>query len=210
MTPSHASGSARPQGRGSRPPDGRRAVFLDRDGVLTVPEFRDGRSYAPRTLAAFRLYEDAAAAVARLRTAGLLTVVVTNQPDVAYGLMPAEVLEAMHRRLGQEVPVDAIEACLHGRDDGCDCRKPGIGMFRRAAGALGISLADSYMVGDRRSDMEAARAAGCAAVFVDLQYSKDPKPTDVDVTVDGIRDAVSWILERERRRAACVSFERVG
>jgi D-glycero-D-manno-heptose 1,7-bisphosphate phosphatase len=62
-----------------------RAVFLDRDGVLTVPEFRDGRSFAPRRLEDFRLYDDAREATSLLKEAGFRLVVVTNQPDVGHG-----------------------------------------------------------------------------------------------------------------------------
>ena len=67
-------------------PARKRAVFLDRDGVLTIPEFRDGRSFAPTRLADFRIYEDAAAAVDALKKAGYVVIVVTNQPDVGTGL----------------------------------------------------------------------------------------------------------------------------
>ena len=89
-----------------------RAVFLDRDGVLAVPEFRDGRSFAPRRVVDFRLYEDAAASVARLKAAGFTTVVVTNQPDVGDGLVELSVVEEMHRIMAEALPVDAIEVVL--------------------------------------------------------------------------------------------------
>src|SRR5215831_18511064 len=65
----------------------RPAVFLDRDGVIVVPEFRDGRSFAPRRLEDFRLYPDAAASLQKLKQAGFLLAVVTNQPDVGDGLI---------------------------------------------------------------------------------------------------------------------------
>src|ERR1700730_16726615 len=115
---------------------GARAVFLDRDGVLVVPEFRDGRSFAPRSLADFRIYDDAAAATALMKTAGFRLVVVTNQPDVGYGKIALADVEEMHRRLDAALPLDAIEACYHRHDEACDCRKPRPGMLRRAAERL--------------------------------------------------------------------------
>src|SRR5215831_9959330 len=96
-----------------------RAVFLDRDGVLVIPEMRDGRSYAPRSLADFRLYPDAKDALARLRSAGYFLVVVTNQPDVGKGLISQSTLDQMHDRIRKELCVDRIEVCVHTQADAC-------------------------------------------------------------------------------------------
>jgi D-glycero-D-manno-heptose 1,7-bisphosphate phosphatase len=171
----------------------RRAVFLDRDGVLTVPEFRDGRSFAPRTLEDFRLYEDAAEATARLKEAGFVLIVVTNQPDVGYGLTSLEIVEEMHRRLDSALPLAAIEACYHGRDDACDCRKPRPGMLRRAAERFAIDCTQSFMVGDRASDIEAGRAVGCRTIFIDRGYA-DENPEHADFKVDSLSAAAQIVL----------------
>lgn len=172
---------------------GRRAVFLDRDGVLAVPEFRDGRSFAVRRLEDFRLYEDAAECCSQLKQAGFLLVVVTNQPDVGHGLVEQSVVDAMHRRLTAALPVDAIESCYHTRDDGCDCRKPKPAMLRRAAARLGIDCAQSFMIGDRSSDVAAGRAAGCTTIFIDLGYCGEA-PEDPDYTVFSLSEATRLIL----------------
>jgi len=148
-----------------------RAVFLDRDGVLAVPEFRDGRSFAPRSLADFRLYDDAPASLARLRAAGFKLVVVTNQPDVGDGLVALSLVEVMHRILAAALPVDAIESCYHGHHEICDCRKPQPGMLHRAAERFGIDCRSSFMVGDRGSDVVAGQAAGCTTILIDLGYT---------------------------------------
>jgi D-glycero-D-manno-heptose 1,7-bisphosphate phosphatase len=150
---------------------GGRAVFLDRDGVLAVPEFRDGRSYAPRRVADFRLYPDAPAAVGRLKAAGFTLIVVTNQPDVGDRLVELSVVEEMHRILADELPVDAIEACYHGHGDFCECRKPKPGMLRHAAERFGIDCRRSFMVGDRGSDVAAGQAVGCTTILIDLGYT---------------------------------------
>ena len=127
-------------------------MFLDRDGVISVPEFRDGRSFAPIRLADFRLYPEAAVAVARLRSAGFLVIVVTNQPDVGAGLVARETIEAMHAKLQEAAPVDDIEVCFETRAQASERRKPGPGMLLDAAAKWSIDLGASYMVGDRAGD----------------------------------------------------------
>src|SRR6266849_4837679 len=89
-----------------------RGVFLDRDGVILIPEFRDGRSFAPRTLGGFRLYPDAPASLQKLKRAGFLLAVVTNQPDVGDGLTARSEVEAMHEHMRQALPVDVIKVCF--------------------------------------------------------------------------------------------------
>ena len=177
---------------------GASAVFLDRDGVLTVPEFRDGRSFAPRRIEDFRLYDDALQATRRLKEAGFRLVVVTNQPDVGHGRVAAAVVEEMHRRMAAELPLDAIEACFHTREDGCDCRKPKAGMLRRAASRLGIDCARSYMVGDRGTDVGAGRAVGAATIFIDLGYVGED-PQQPDFTVSSLSEAVEIVLGHRNR-----------
>lgn len=176
------------RGHGLRP-----AVFLDRDGVIVVPEFRDRRSFAPRRLQDFRFYPEAAASLQRLKRAGFLLAVITNQPDVGNGLIPRSEMDAMHETMTRELPVDAIKACLHGQADHCDCRKPKPGMILEAAMELGINLEKSFMVGDRSSDVEAGRAAGCKTVFIDLGYA-EPAPSAPDHVVRSIVEAVDVII----------------
>jgi D-glycero-D-manno-heptose 1,7-bisphosphate phosphatase len=172
----------------------RPAVFLDRDGVIVIPEFRDRRSFAPRRVADFRLYPEAAASLQRLKRAGFLLAVVTNQPDVGHGLIPRSEVDAMHAIMTRELPLDAVKACYHRQADPCDCRKPKPGMLLAAADELGIDLAKSYMVGDRGSDVEAGRAAGCTTVFIDLGYA-EPPPDAPDHVVRSIAEAADIIIE---------------
>jgi D-glycero-D-manno-heptose 1,7-bisphosphate phosphatase len=176
-----------------------RAVFLDRDGVIVTPEFRDGRSFAPRTLDAFRLYESAPKCLRSLKEAGFLLVVVTNQPDVGNGLTPLATLEEMHRRMREALPIDDVRVCTHTRDEGCSCRKPRPGMLTNAANALGIALDRSFMIGDRESDVAAGRAAGCQTVFIDLDYAAEAKPRDAHFTVLSLEQATACILAQPRK-----------
>jgi D-glycero-D-manno-heptose 1,7-bisphosphate phosphatase len=170
-----------------------RAVFLDRDGVLVVPEFRDGRSFAPTRLEDYGFYADAPPALSRLKAARYKLVVVTNQPDVGNGLLSRVVADEMHARLRAAMSVDLIKACFHGQAAKCDCRKPKPGMLMEAARELGVDLEKSFMVGDRASDVEAGEAAGCRTVFIDLDY-RERRPTAPTFTVRSIAEAVDCIL----------------
>jgi D-glycero-D-manno-heptose 1,7-bisphosphate phosphatase len=170
------------------------AVFLDRDGVLVVPQFHERKSYAPRRIEDFRLYPEAAASLQRLKRGGFLVAVVTNQPDVGNGLTPRSQVDAMHEIMLRELPVDALRACFHRQSDDCACRKPKPGMILEIARELGVDLARSFMVGDRRSDVEAGRAAGCTTVFIDLGYA-EPAPDAPDFIVGSVAQAADVIIE---------------
>jgi D-glycero-D-manno-heptose 1,7-bisphosphate phosphatase len=174
----------------------RRAVFLDRDGVVVIPQFREGRSFAPRRLEEFKIYPDANASIVRLKGAGFLVAIVTNQPDIGNGLIAASVIEAMHEILETNLAIDAIKTCPHRGSENCECRKPKPGMLLDLAREWDIDLTASYMVGDRSSDVEAGRAAGCRTVFVDLDYA-EPGPTNADLTARSIGEAVNAILQFE-------------
>ena len=91
----------------------RRAVFLDRDGVINRAVVRHGKPYPPPTLDDFTIDDGVPVAIERLRAAGLWIVVVTNQPDVATGRQRREVVDAMHARLESAALCDAIQVCWH-------------------------------------------------------------------------------------------------
>lgn len=171
-----------------------RAVFLDRDGVLVVPLFRDGRSFAPTTLEEFAIYQEAPECVARLKCAGFKIVVVTNQPDVGAGRVKREIVEEMNARLSRAVKADAIKVCYHVRNDDCACRKPLPGMLFEAAKELDIDLTASIMVGDRASDIDAGARAGCRTAFIDLNYTTEAQPVSPDKVVGSLGEATDWIL----------------
>ena len=183
-------------------PQLRQAVFLDRDGVLVVPEFRDGRSFAPRSLEDFRLYPEAASALQKLKDAGYLLIVVTNQPDVSTGLLSETTLEAMHGKLMKALPLDGIEVCTDTKEAAGPRRKPAPGMLLDAAARWDIDLASSFMIGDRWNDVEAAKRAGCAALFIDRGYTAEERPSDQLASFDGIEAAVDWLLTEEGAKRA--------
>lgn len=162
-------------GKRHHAPAMKRAVFLDRDGVLNLPVVRAGKPHPPQTLAEFQLYPEAPEACALLRNAGFLLVLVTNQPDIGRGTQNLEVVEAMHRRLQQAIPLDRIEICAAADDNAPDARrrKPAPGMVLDAAASLDLDLARSYLVGDRWRDIDCGHAAGCTTIFIDRNYTEE-------------------------------------
>jgi len=176
-------------------PAGRRAVFLDRDGVLNRANVVDGKPLPPASVDELELLPGVGQACRELHEAGLLLIVVTNQPDVARGTQTMATVEALNRELSSRLPLDEIRVCPHDDADHCDCRKPAPGLLLDAAHDWGIELENSVMVGDRWRDVEAGRRAGCKTVFIDSGYSERP-PEAPDLTVRGLGEAVHWILER--------------
>lgn len=173
----------------------RRAVFLDRDGVLNRAVVRDGKPYPPAGLEQFEILPGVVEACLTLRAAGFILVVVTNQPDVARGTQQREVVEAINEALRAQVLLDDIWVCYHDEPDGCTCRKPRSGLLLQAAQDWQIDLANSFMVGDRWRDIEAGRRAGCATVFIDYGYT-EPQRSVPDCSVRSLAEAVDWIMNR--------------
>jgi D-glycero-D-manno-heptose 1,7-bisphosphate phosphatase len=176
-----------------------KAAFLDRDGVINANLERDGRPVAPTTLEEFRFLPGVEEAVLRLKTAGFLVIVVTNQPDLATGRTSAETVDAMHAEIRRRLDVNDIKICPHVDADNCNCRKPKPGMILEAAAERGIDLAASYVVGDRWRDIEAGRAAGCLTIFVDYGYVQDG-PVRPDKIVRSLSEAAAFILNQEKVR----------
>ncbi|MBN1419194.1 MAG: HAD family hydrolase [Planctomycetes bacterium] len=138
------------------------ALFLDRDGVINEAPPRG--EYITRW-DDFRLLDGAVDGIRAARERGFRIVVVTNQRAVALGRLRREDLGAIHLRMQALLaacgaPIDAVYACTHDKDEGCACRKPGIGMLLAARDDLDIDLARSVLVSDAYQDILAARRAG--------------------------------------------------
>lgn len=153
----------------------RRAVFLDRDGVINRALLRDGKPYPPVRLEELEILPGVAEACARLKAAGFLLVIATNQPDVGRGSMAQGTVEAMHEQLCRVLPIDRVEVSYDSGDEQppSELRKPRPGMLLRAARALGIDLSCSFMVGDRWRDIDCGHAAGCTTFLIDYGYREE-------------------------------------
>ena len=183
---------------------GRGAVFLDRDGTINVDHgyvFRPGE---------FEFIAGAPEAIRRLRDAGYLMIVVTNQAGIARGLYGEADVHELHRHLDRELErhgtaIDAYYYCPHHPEKGiepyrreCACRKPLPGMLLQAAADFSLNLGGSFLVGDKLSDIEAGLAAGCTPILVDTGYGADVQIVPPDVLrVADLAAAADLILTRK-------------
>jgi transaldolase len=175
----------------------KRAVFLDRDGVLNEAIVRDGVPRPPSSLEQLRPVAGARRAIAALRDAGFMTIAVTNQPDVARGTARREDVEAINAAVAERLAIDAFYTCFHDDSDACDCRKPKPGLVLQAAREHGIDVSRSYFIGDRVKDVACGRAAGCSSIFIDYRYEETPADNGADATATSLIEAVQQILSRE-------------
>jgi D-glycero-D-manno-heptose 1,7-bisphosphate phosphatase len=156
-----------------------RAVFMDRDGTINVEV-----QYLCNA-DEFQLIPGVAQALKRLKDAGFLLVVVTNQSGVGRGLYDEAALNAVHERMHQDLAsfgasIDACYFCPHHPEHAlghyrqeCACRKPLPGMLHQAAEELDIDLASSFMIGDKLGDIEAGLNAGCTSLMVLTGYGAE-------------------------------------
>lgn len=182
------------------------AVFLDRDGVINKEV---GHLSNPSQ---FELIDGVGEAICRFNEAGLLVVVVTNQPVIARGDLTVELLKEIHNKMDTLLGefgayIDRLYYCPHHTDSGfsgevkslkfhCNCRKPNTGMFTQAAKDLNISLKDSWMVGDSFRDMIAAKKAGMHSILVNFLGSEyDKSNMEFDVELKDLDEASKFILK---------------
>lgn len=150
----------------------KRAVFLDRDGTII-----EDRNFISRT-EDVHFIPRAPAALRALQREGFRLFIVTNQSGVGRGLFEIEDVARVHRFLAAElskqgVSLDGVYVCPHHPNDGCDCRKPSAKLVRDAARTHGLDLTQSFFIGDRLSDVETGRAAGCTPILVETGKGKE-------------------------------------
>lgn len=170
----------------------KKAIFLDRDGVLN--EVLSERVKFVNRPEQLYLLEGAAEAVAEFTRAGFEVFVVTNQGGVGLGFLKEKDLHRIHEKLhdlivekGGEIKETAY--CPHKPKAGCDCRKPNPGMILKLAEKYDIDLAKSVMVGDHERDIEAGKKAGCKTVFIGTGS------TCADLQAGSLFEAVKLILK---------------
>jgi D-sedoheptulose 7-phosphate isomerase len=172
----------------------RRAVFLDRDGVINRAFVRDGKPFPPPTQQELEVLPGVPEALRELKSQGYQLIVVTNQPDVGRGMLSRQTLDAMHQTLLASLPLDDILVCCHTDQENCDCRKPKPGMLLEAARKHNIDLSASFMVGDRWRDIDAGYNAGCKTILIDYGYSERAPDHEPDLRVSSLREAADWII----------------
>lgn len=173
-----------------------RAVFLDRDGVLNRSFLQeDGKTHPPASPQELEVFPGVLDACQSLRRAGFLLIVATNQPDVARGAQRREVVDAINLELRRQLPLDDIRVCYHDEADNCPCRKPKPGLLIEAGLAWGLDFRKSFMIGDRWTDVEAGRRAGCITVLIHAAITEAQR-CNPDFQAASLGEAVPWILQR--------------
>lgn len=179
--------------------NGRPAVFLDRDGVLIVEKdfsiSPDDIEFFPETVDALNALGDR-----------YLKIVISNQSGIARGYFKSEDVRKFNSELSRRlikagITIDGWYFCPHGPNDNCSCRKPKPGMIIKASKELGADPGQSWVIGDKSSDVEAGKSYGAKTILVKTGYGgAEPGATDVnpDYTADNLRDAIEYINRSDR------------
>lgn len=164
-----------------------RAVFLDRDGVLNKIILNQGKPFSPRRIEDLIIVPDVKENLTRLKNIDYILIVITNQPEIARGLLKQEELDKMNDYIFDALPIDDLYYCPHDDPDNCACRKPKPGMLYEAASKWRIDFNQSFFIGDTKKDMLAAGSVGCASILIDASYNHGIKS---DVRVKDFSGAV--------------------
>lgn len=176
----------------------RKAIFLDRDGVINDLVDRGDnfsitgrmvRFTAPYFLNEFKLKDGVVDGLKSAGEGGFLRIIVTNQPDVRYGVMSEKEYDLIIEET-RRLPVDDVYICRHGRDDGCNCRKPKTGMFIEADKKWDIDFTSSFIIGDSDTDIIAGKNIGLKTILVKTSYNDG---VEADFYVNNLKEAIDLI-----------------
>jgi D-glycero-D-manno-heptose 1,7-bisphosphate phosphatase len=165
-----------------------KVVVLDRDGTIVVD-----RHYLSDP-DALEFEPEAEVGLRRMSDMGFRLVVITNQSGVARGFFSLSRLEEIHERMRQMlhcigVRLEGVYFCPHGPGDGCDCRKPGLGLMRQASKELGFEMSQSIVIGDKDSDVEFGRRASAITMLIAKPGSRQSSTATPDYIVGNLNDA---------------------
>ncbi len=153
-----------------------KAIFLDRDGVIN--EVKTDRVNLVNRPEDFHLLAGVPEAIAMLRQLGFNIFIVTNQGGVGLGYITEKMLLKIHQKMKRdliiqhpEAIIDDILYCPHKPMEGCACRKPRAGMILKLAQKYHVDLSQSWMIGDRSTDLEAGNSAGCRSILISKDYT---------------------------------------
>jgi len=176
----------------------KKAIFLDRDGIINKAIVRNNKPYAPQHFEEVELVTGIRQLIEFLKHEYLIFV-ISNQPEVARGNISKDNVETINDYLSSQLSIDSFLTCFHDDEDVCDCRKPKPGLILWAAEKYDIDLKSSWLIGDRWRDIEAGKRAGCKTVFVYYHYD-ETQPIDRNIRPDFIVKSIneiSTIIELE-------------
>ena len=163
----------------------KRAVFLDRDGVINKAIIKDGKPLSPNSLNELEILPGVRQSITKLKKLNFVCLVATNQPNVSRKIVDKNSVIQINNFLKNEIAFDDIFVCYHDDKDNCDCRKPKPGLLLEAGKKWNVDFRKSFMIGDRWRDIEAGESLGCKTIFLDYKYSetKPIKPSFVSNTL---------------------------
>ena len=170
----------------------KRAVFLDRDGVLNSVLLKEGVPHPPENVEDLKVLPGVLEALSIFKKLNYEIVVVTNQPDVSRERVSREIVDSLNISLGKMLEIGHFYVCPHDDLDHCSCRKPSPGLLTEAAKDLGIDLSTSFMIGDRWRDVGAGQSAGCVSYFIDYSYT-EKMPDQPFISVKSLLEAARHI-----------------
>lgn len=174
----------------------KRAIFFDKDGTLNYSVFWKNKYRAPRIVSETFFYKGLTEKLQLLKELDFLIFLVTNQPDISYGDIESTNYSEMVNHIQKSFDIVEVATCIHPIQKQCLCRKPSPKMLFDLSSKHNIELKNSWMIGDRISDINAGKSAGCKTILIrresDMFSVYDSKP---DYLVSSTGDAILKILE---------------
>ena len=168
----------------------KKAVFLDRDGVLNRSILVNGVPKPPTAVREIEILEGVTEAIQILKNNEFIPVVITNQPDIARGLILEAQVNEINRHIGNLTGIINFYVCGHDDSDLCNCRKPQPGMIKKACSELNLDIEKSFLVGDRWKDISAGQEMNLKSYFIDYSY-KETLPKLPFTRVSSLLEAVA-------------------
>ena len=172
----------------------KKAIFLDRDGVINEANVKNGLPGSPKNLKEVKILPGVKESILKLKKLSYLCLVITNQPNVSRKITNKTGVEEINTFLKLQTLVDDFFVCYHDDIDNCNCRKPKAGLLISAQKKWDIDFKQSYMIGDRWRDIEAGKKVGCKTIFIDYKYN-ETKPKNPNFITDSLLNAV-YIIEK--------------
>ena len=169
-----------------------KAIFLDRDGVLVKSVIKNKKGYAPKTMEEFSLYPNIAESCKKLKKKNYLLIIITNQPDLGEKLIKEKIFNKMNKILNSVVSYDKLYVS-RSHSSNSYFRKPNPGLFNLAIKKYKLDISKCFMIGDRKSDVDAASKVKCKSIFINRNYIEE-KPNEQIAQVNSIQKAVEAIL----------------
>ena len=176
-----------------------KAIFLDRDGVIIYAPRKKNKPKSIRKPNEIKIFAKNITAIKKLSKLFKI-IVISNQPDVARLNIKKSTAKKINLILKKKLQINKIYTCFHDNKDNCDCRKPKIGNIIKAKKKYNLNLKNSYFIGDRNSDMQAGKKAGCINYFIDRNYDEEKPDMKCCTYTKSLYSASVQILKNEKNK----------